>query len=228
MLEAIILAGGFGTRLRESVPNLPKPMAPIGKRPFLEILLESLASKGFDRIVLSLGYMADKVSTHFGSSYAGMEIDYVVEESPLGTGGAVRLALTKCQESKVFIFNGDTFLDIEASGLSNLQDSSAPWIVATEIKDTNRYGCLLVEDNRLLGFAEKKSVGPGLINAGCYLLDKSSLDEFPLYSPFSLETDFFMNIVTEVRVQVFVSEGKFIDIGIPEDYELAQTLLAQE
>lgn len=227
MLEAIILAGGFGTRLRESVPNLPKPMAPIGERPFLEILLESLASKGFDRIVLSLGYMADKVLTHFGSSYAGMEIDYVIEYSPLGTGGAVRLALTKCKADKVFIFNGDTFLDIETYGLSSLQDSSAPWIVAREIKDTSRYGCLVVEDDRLLGFTEKESVGPGLINAGCYLLDKSSLDEFPLYSPFSLEIDFFMHHVSADEVKVFVSEGKFIDIGIPEDYELAQTLLAQ-
>ena len=107
-MEGIVLAGGFGTRLREVVPDLPKPMAPIAGRPFLEILLSTLARKGFTRVVLSLGFMAEKIITHFGESYAGMHLVYEVESRPLGTGGAIRAALTRFESDHVFIFNGDT------------------------------------------------------------------------------------------------------------------------
>ena len=107
-MEAIVLAGGFGTRLRQVVADVPKPMAPIADRPFLEILLGSLARKGFSQVVLSLGFMAEKISDHFGARFAGMDIAYVVEETPLGTGGAIRLALDACTQDHVFVFNGDT------------------------------------------------------------------------------------------------------------------------
>ena len=109
MHEAIVLAGGFGTRLREVLPDLPKPMAPVAGRPFLEILLTSLADKGFSRVVLSLGYMADKIITYFGNSFTGLDLIYVVEDEPLGTGGAVRLALSQCLQDHIYILNGDTF-----------------------------------------------------------------------------------------------------------------------
>ena len=113
MREAIVLSGGLGTRLRGIVPDLPKSMAPIGDRPFLEILLKNLAKKGFKRVILSLGYMAEKITAHFGSSFAGMELHYVIEEKPLGTGGAIRLALSVCSQDHAYVFNGDTFLDLE-------------------------------------------------------------------------------------------------------------------
>ena len=113
-MEAIVLAGGFGTRLRQVVTDVPKSMAPIAGRPFLEILLGSLARKGFQRIVLSLGFMAEKISDHFGTHFAGLELAYVVEETPLGTGGAVRLASTACTQDHVFVLNGDTYVDLEA------------------------------------------------------------------------------------------------------------------
>ena len=114
-MEAIVLAGGFGTRLKSVVFDLPKPMAPVAGKPFLERLLKSLAQKGFTRIVLALGYMAEKVIEHFGSRFEGMELVYEIESTPLGTGGAVRLALTQCLTDHVFVFNGDTYLDLEVS-----------------------------------------------------------------------------------------------------------------
>lgn len=226
-MEAIVLAGGFGTRLRELVKDLPKPMAPVASKPFLEILLGALARKGFQRVVLSLGFMADKVVAHFGDTFAGMELAYVVEEQPLGTGGAVRLALSGCQQDHVYVFNGDTFLDLEVDTVESLwQDRHHPIIVGREVPDTVRYGRLLTADGHVTGFTEKGVAGPGLINAGCYVFDRAQLDDFALNKVFSLEADFLADAVRQMTVDVFVTEGLFIDIGIPEDYVRAQTLLA--
>ena len=226
-MEAIILAGGFGTRLREMVPNLPKPMAPIAGRPFLEILLLSLSRKGFTRVILSLGFMAVEISEYFGRRFAGVDLVYVVEDRPLGTGGAVRLALSICEEDHVFTFNGDTFLDLEVGEIEQLwKNNGHPIIVGRQVSDTERYGRLLIEDNNVKGFTEKGMGGPGLINAGCYVFDRRQLDCFRLNEMFSLESEFLSNLVVQTEVDVFVTEGLFIDIGIPSDYILAQTLLA--
>jgi D-glycero-alpha-D-manno-heptose 1-phosphate guanylyltransferase len=226
-MEAIILAGGFGTRLRQLVPDLPKPMAPVAGRPFLEILLSALASKGFKRVILSTGYMAEKISSYFGDQYAGMELSYVVEEQPLGTGGAVRLALTQCHEDHVFIFNGDTYLDLEVEAIEKLwQTHKRSIIVGREVLDTARYGRLLTANGSVSGFAEKGGAGPGLINAGCYVFCRHQLDSFQPYFAFSLETDYLATEVTHRLFDVFVTDGLFIDIGIPQDFQLAQTVLA--
>ena len=226
-MEAIVLAGGFGTRLRQVVADVPKPMAPIAGRPFLEILLGSLAHKGFHRVILSLGFMAEKVSGYFGARFAGMDLAYVVEDAPLGTGGAVRLAMSVCTQAHVFVFNGDTYLDLEADLIERQwQSSKCTIVVGRQVPDTARYGRLVVDRDRITGFAEKGIIGPGLINAGCYILAADALDRFPLHQPFSFETDYLAPEVARGRVGVFVTEGAFIDIGIPEDYVLAQSLLA--
>lgn len=226
-MEAIVLAGGFGTRLREVVPDLPKPMAPVAGRPFLEILLSALARKGFTRVVLSLGFMSEKIIAHFGDSYAGMELVYEVESQPLGTGGAIRAALARCLADHVFIFNGDTYLDVEADEIERLwQASRQPVIVVREVPDTARFGRVDVRDGRVHGFLEKGSRGPGLINAGCYVLPKQALDDFPMGQPFSLETEFFSMYLQHIQFYGFVTHGRFIDIGVPDDYALAQTELA--
>ena len=225
-MEAVILAGGFGTRLREVVPDLPKSMAPIAGRPFLEILLEMLARKGFTRVVLSLGFMSEKIIRHFGESCAGIDLVYEVESQPLGTGGAIRAALARCLTDHVFIFNGDTYLDIEADALELLwQASRHPVIVVRDVPDTARFGRVEMRDGRVHSFLEKGSPGRGLINAGCYVLPKNALDDFPLGQSFSLETEFFAKYLQRVRFDGFVTHGRFIDIGVPEDYELAQTAL---
>lgn len=228
-MEAIILAGGFGTRLRQVVPELPKPMAPISGRPFLEILLASLARKGFHRIVLSLGYMADAITDHFGNRFLGTELIYEIEREQLGTGGAIRRAMSNCIEDHVFVFNGDTFLDLEVSDVeAHWKQHHVPIIVACKVENTSRYGRLEVESGRVLGFAEKGMAGSGLINAGCYVLPVDLLDDYALGTPFSIETDFLAKAVSSQRFDVFVTSGKFIDIGEPEDYTRAQTELLEK
>lgn len=227
-MEAIVLAGGFGTRLKQVVPDMPKPMAPVAGRPFLEIVLAALASKGFRRVILSLGYMAEKIVSHFGDGYAGMELVYEIEHSPLGTGGAVRQALGRCTSDHVFVFNGDTYLDLEAAEVERHWGTHlSPIIVAREVPDTARYGRLVVANGYVVGFSEKGAAGPGLINAGCYVLPVGFLEKCPAGQAFSLETDVLAKKVGTQRFDVFVTKGHFIDIGIPEDYARAQIELAE-
>lgn len=225
-MEAIVLAGGFGRRLRQVVADVPKPMAPIAGRPFLEILIGSLARKGFARVVLSLGFMAETISDHFGTRFAGVDIIYVVENRPLGTGGAIRLALEACTQDHVFVFNGDTYLDLEIQSLEqHWQAKRHPIVVGKEVPDTSRYGRLFIDGGHITYFAEKGIAGQGLINAGCYVLATDALIKFPLNQRFPIETGYLVPEVKSATVDVFVTEGMFIDIGIPEDYARAQTLL---
>lgn len=227
MKEAIILAGGFGTRLRQVVPDLPKPMAPVAGRPFLEILLDYLLMSGFKRVILSLGYRADIIQSYFGNRYKTMELVYVVEDAPLGTGGAVRLAMEQCTADHVFIFNGDTFLEFDVNGVEKLwQQYRTPIMLAKEVSDTSRYGRLLTKDNQVIGFSEKGVSGAGLINAGCYLLPAGVLNDYPIGTGFSLETDYFSLYVQQQPILYHATPGRFIDIGVPDDYARAQEELA--
>jgi D-glycero-alpha-D-manno-heptose 1-phosphate guanylyltransferase len=226
-MEAIVLAGGFGTRLRAMVHDVPKPMAPVTGRPFLEIVLRGLASKGFHRTILSVGYLAEQIAGHFGEFFAGMTLLYEVEDVPLGTGGAVRASLARCMGDHAFVFNGDTYLDLEVNLVERCwRERGNPIIVARAVPDVARYGSLVVQDRAVKGFLEKGAAGPGLINAGCYVLPRGILDAYDLGEPFSLEADFLMGAVAGNRFDVFETNGLFIDIGVPEDYVLAQTLLA--
>jgi len=226
-MEAIVLAGGLGTRLRDVVPDLPKPMAPVAGRPFLEILLSMLARKGFTRVILSLGFMPEKIISHFGDQYLGMELVHEVELQPLGTGGAIRAALTHCVTDHVYVFNGDTYLELEVDALECLwQKHHNSVIVVREVPDTARFGRVDVNDGRVAAFHEKGKAGAGLINAGCYVLPKHVLDDFPLGQTFSIETEFFVKRLQSTRFDGFVTQGSFIDIGVPDDYVLAQTELA--
>lgn len=226
-MEAIVLAGGFGTRLRQVVPDWPKPMAPVAGRPFLEILLASLSRKGFNRIIMSLGFMSEKIIQHFGKQFSGLELTYAIEDKPLGTGGAVRLAMESCIEDYVYVFNGDTFLDLEVHCVEELwQRQRQPIIVGRTVSDTARYGRLIVDNESVLRFSEKGMAGEGLINVGCYVLNARQLDSFALNEPFSLETDYLAKEVRKQRFNLYVTQGYFVDIGIPEDYAKAQSELA--
>ncbi len=223
MREAVILAGGLGTRLRSAVPDLPKPMAPVAGRPFLELLLESLRSKGINRAVLSLGYLSEVVVEHFGSQFRDMELDYVIESEPLGTGGALRLAISHCVSDHVFVFNGDTYLDLDVEDLAAQWGAARdPIIVARMVEDTHRYGRILVDGGRVLKYIGSGVNGDGLINAGCYVLPVDLFHSEQLPERFSFEQDFLAQAVQKQRFEVFVSTGKFIDIGIPRDYQCAQ------
>lgn len=227
-MEAIVLAGGFGTRLRQVISDVPKPMAPVAGRPFLEILLTYLAKNGFQRVVLSLGHLADKVVSHFGNRYQDLELVYEIEDAPLGTGGAVRAALEHCRDDHVFVFNGDTFLDLEVPLVEALwKQNGFPVIVVREMQDTSRYGCLDVVDGRVVAFLGKGMAGPGSINAGCYVLPRHCLDDYNVGTPFSLEADYFACSVPQIQIDAFVTQGHFIDIGVPKDYDRAQIELTR-
>lgn len=226
MINALVLAGGRGTRLAAVVPELPKPMAPVCGRPFLELLLGALHEKGLQRAVLSLGYRADVILHHFGTRFRGLEIDYVIEHEPLGTGGAIRLGLAKCQGDAALVVNGDTLLDLELQALHALWlTAQRPILVGCRVPDTMRYGRLQVQAGRLTGFAEKGRAGPGWINSGHYVLPRGLLEGRGLPAAFSFENDLLAPRLAELQIEVFESAGDFIDIGIPEDYARAQTEL---
>lgn len=222
-----MLAGGLGTRLRAVVPDLPKPMAPVAGRPFLEILLSSLARGGVDRVVLSVGHRAAQIVDHFGRAYDGLEVDYAVEDTPLGTGGAVRLALGRCSGEPVLVLNGDTFLELDLAALRACwRDDRAPVVVAREVDDTARYGRMRIEDGRVVAFAEKGVAGPGTINGGVYLVPRDLLDAFEPGRAFSIENDFFAQQAGRRTIRAHVARGRFVDIGVPDDYARAQSMLA--
>jgi D-glycero-alpha-D-manno-heptose 1-phosphate guanylyltransferase len=223
MREAIVLAGGFGTRLKQVVPEVPKPMASIAGRPFLEILLSTLARKDFARVVLSLGFMAEKIITHFGDCYSGMELVYEVDPQPLGTGGAIRAALMRCESEHVFVFNGDTYIDLEVDELESVRRASQnPVIVVREVPNTERFGRIEMNGGRVIAFYEKGVYGVGLINAGCYVLPRGALNSFPFGQSFSLETEYLAKELDRIHFNGFVTHGHFIDIGVPEDFSRAQ------
>jgi len=222
-VEAIILAGGKGTRLRSVISNIPKPMALVGGRPFLEILLTQLQNKGFTKIILSLGYMADNIVDYFGGSFLGMELVYEIEAFPLGTGGAVSAAIKRCLGDHVYIFNGDTFLDIDVSLAEKFWSSKKQsFLIGCEVGDTSRYGRLSVAGDKVVGFSEKGVVGRGLINAGCYVIEPEFFMRYQHPPPFSFETDFLETIIIHGLLNILICEGRFIDIGVPEDYARAQ------
>ena len=225
-MEAIILAGGFGTRLNSVIKDVPKPMAPIQDKPFLEILLTNLHKKGFTRVILSLGFMSEFIRSYFGSSFLGIEIVYSIEEQPLGTGGAIKLALEYAKKDHIFIFNGDTFLDLEVLDVEDLWlKYRKPILVTTRIHDSSRYGGVVVDDGVLISFVEKCSQKSELINAGCYVLPKNQLSNFNKFlNEFSFEKNYLSSYEGEIRI--FISQGLFIDIGIPEDFHVAQNLLS--
>jgi len=226
--EAIVLAGGFGTRLRSVVRDVPKPMAQVAGRPFLTLLLAQLRAGGFGRVVLSVGYMAEVIRGHFGDGWQGMALDYAVEDSPLGTGGAIRAAMRLCTADHVHVFNGDTYLAIDlAATEAHWARADMPLIVARQVADTARYGRLDIDaDGRIRRFLEKEaSGGPGAINAGCYVLPRAIVEDFPGEARFSFEHDYLREAVARRVFLAHPTDAEFIDIGTPEDYARAQTLL---
>lgn len=225
-MEAIILAGGKGTRLRSVVPDLPKPMADIGGVPFLEILLRRLEKFGFSHVVLSLGYKAEVIISYIENNSYNMQISCEVEQNSLGTGGAARRALSKCTEDHVYILNGDTYLEFDVTDIETIWDAEKkPMILGYYAADTSRYGRLVIQDDLVMGFIEKGEVGSGFINGGCYVIPIRYLDDWPLDKAFSIENDHFPHSIEIEKMRFVELKGMFIDIGIPDDYFRAQELL---
>jgi D-glycero-alpha-D-manno-heptose 1-phosphate guanylyltransferase len=227
-MEAIILAGGLGTRLRSRVADRPKPMAEVAGKPFAAWLLDYLAGQGVTAIIFSLGYRGEAIAEYFGTHYAGLAIRYAVEETPLGTGGAIHLALAESRQDPVWVVNGDTMLclDYQAMWLAHHSRAAPPMTMALRrVAETGRYGGVDVSGDRVTGFTAGGTSGAGLINSGVYLLSPRLFDGHGLAAAFSLERDFLPLAARQGRIRAFVTEGWFIDIGVPEDYDRAQTEL---
>jgi len=224
--EAIILAGGLGTRLKEVVPDLPKAMAPVNGKPFLDYQLDYLDVFGINHIILSVGYLHEKIIGHYGNQYKNMRIDYAIEKEPLGTGGGMLLAMQKVEGSSVVVLNGDTFFMIDYKKFFDIHrgKESKLSIILREVVDVSRYGSVERDDSRVItGFFEKsKKKGTGYINGGIYLINKAFFLSNNLPEKFSLEKDFFEKIYKEHKIYGILCRQYFIDIGIPADYKRAQ------
>jgi D-glycero-alpha-D-manno-heptose 1-phosphate guanylyltransferase len=224
--EAIILAGGLGTRLKEVVGDMPKPMAPVNGRPFLEYILDYLDHFEIEHVILSVGYKHELIIDHFGKKYKSVDIEYSVEESPLGTGGAIKKAFGYTFGKKAMVFNGDTMFRMNLLRLFDFHviKSSDFTIVLRQVDDVSRYGAVERDDDyRIIRFNEKgEKSGKGMINGGIYLINKKFFEKIEFPEKFSIEKDCFEKMVHTFPFYGTICKQYFIDIGIPEDYQKAQ------
>ena len=228
-MDAVILAGGLGTRLRERLPGIPKTMAPVGGRPFLAWLLGQLANAGFKRVILSVGYLGEAIGSAFGTTYRGLELAYAIEESPLGTGGALRHALGIAGPSHepIWVMNGDSILRLDYAAMwsahaKHRSDPLALTMAVTAVPQAARYGALRIEAGRITRFDAAGEGDAALVNAGTYLVHRDLFTPWPLPAAFSFEADFLARFTDRLAIAGFVTDGWFIDIGVPADYERAQ------
>lgn len=227
--DAVILCGGLGTRLRSEIPDLPKAMAPVQGRPFLEYQLDYLLQEGIQHFILATGYLAEHLERHFGPCYRGIPITYSREAQPLGTGGAARQAAQHVQAFPFLMLNGDTYCPTPLPPLlaSHTLRKALVSMVLSHQADSARYGRVdLDPEGRVLAFREKGQPGPAWINAGTYLIEnilETLLADHP--SACSLERDGLSRLTHEGRLFGFPSRATFLDIGIPEDYRKATALL---
>lgn len=223
-MEAIILAGGFGTRIQSVISDVPKPMAPVCGKPFLDYILQSLVRQNVGRIILAVGYKNEVIINHFGNKFQTADLIYSIEDEPLGTGGGIRQALDLTIGEEVLIINGDTYFDLPIEEL--MQSHRAGGFDLTmclkPMKHFDRYGTVRVDHNRVIGMKEKQPCESGLINGGVYLINREIIEKFQVRSKFSFEKDFLEKEVSQLNFGAFISDNYFIDIGIPEDYAKAQ------
>ena len=230
-MQAIILAGGLGTRLRSVAPDIPKPMVPVAGRPFLDHLLTYLESQGINEAVLSVGHLREQIISHYADRFGKIRITYAIEETPLGTGGALALALSQTSQSPVFVVNGDTWLELDYRAM-HAAHGAAKALISIAVKqmdDASRYGQLRIEAGRITGFEARGGAGAGVINAGVYLVDRDALlaqMQDGLSEKFSFEADFLEARVGQLQPLAYSTQARFIDIGVPEDYHRAQTFFA--
>lgn len=230
-VTAIVLAGGLGTRLRAVVADRPKVLAPVAGRPFLTYLLDQIGRTGIRRIVLSTGHLADQFAREIGDEYRGLQIAYAHEESPLGTGGAIKFAGAQVDTPLVLVMNGDSYFDADLKAYLDWhraggQDVS---LLLVEVPDASRFGTvrLQADDVHVAAFLEKQSVKePGRINAGVYVLRREMLTHIP-EGTCSIERDVFPRWLDEFDVRAWVTDGEFIDIGVPDDYRRSHDFMVR-
>ena len=225
-MEAIVLAGGLGTRLRGVVDDIPKPMASVQGRPFLAFVLDQLVDAGFKTGIFAAGYRHEAIRAYFGEDYRGLALRYSVELEPLGTGGAIRLACAQVTARDVFVLNGDTYLELDFRAMLDAHASARVELsmAICHVPDATRYGAVELHDGIVRGFLEKGRSGPAWINAGTYVLGPELRARLRPQGAFSFEDDLLTPEVRSIRPLAFRSSGLFIDIGVPEDYARVQEL----
>ena len=223
------MAGGLGTRLRPAVPHMPKVLAPVGGRPFLAYVLEFAFSRGVRRVVLATGHGHAAIEACLGTRFAGLSIAYSVEDRPLGTGGAIRQALAYVGEDHVLVLNGDTFFRVELGALMADHQRYAPAVTVAikRVQSAGRFGRVLTQRGRLVGFVEKGSDDPGWINGGVYALRADVLLDPGLPAAFSFEQHLLEREFRRLSIRTFPCRGFFLDIGTPADYDRAEALKAK-
>lgn len=231
-MTGVIIAGGLGTRLRSVMADRPKCLAPVNGQPFLFYLLRQMRGAGVKRIVLCTGHQAEQVGACVGDAFAGLKVDYSHETEPLGTGGALKLAFDRFggDEEGWLVMNGDSYLELDIAAYRTAYQQ-ANWVAglaAVEVPDGRRFGGLrCAPDGRILAFEEKSSEpGPKWINGGVYLLSEKFLASMPAIAPLSIERDVFPQQLEE-GLFAYKTQGRFIDIGLPESLAEAQSFFAQ-
>jgi len=229
--EAVILAGGLGTRLRSVLPDLPKAMAPVAGKPFLGWIMGWLKDRGIKRVVLSLGYRHEVITAYIKEAFPEIDTIPCIEEEPLGTGGGIRRALEQAKTAHPLVLNGDTLFDVDMDALAELHHAkNAHCTLALKpLRDFDRYGVVTTaQDGRVTGFQEKRHYDDGLINGGVYLIDRARFLAEALPQKFSFEKDYLESYTATRLIYGLPQDRYFIDIGIPEDYERAQVEIPVE
>jgi D-glycero-alpha-D-manno-heptose 1-phosphate guanylyltransferase len=228
--EAIILAGGFGTRLRDAIPDLPKCMAPVNGRPFLFYVINYLRSQGIEKFIFSLGYKHEIIEAYLNAEFPTLDFQCLIEKEPLGTGGAILASCYKTSEQTVLVLNGDTIfkVDLEKAFANHVKHDSDCTLLLKPMDDFDRYGVVeLNEDDSIKSFKEKKFYKNGLINGGVYILNTEQFLAEELPGKFSFERDYLEKYFATRKIYGSVQDEYFIDIGIPEDYFRVQQELKQ-
>ena len=223
--EAIILAGGLGTRLRSEVPDLPKSMAPVAGKPFIFYVINYYKKQGITKFIFCLGYKHELIENYLEQTFKGLDYKLTIEDEPLGTGGAIHQGALITTTSNVIVLNGDTFFEVDINQLSSFHDNKKAdcTLCLKPMENTDRYGVVETnDDGRVTSFKEKRFYERSVINGGVYALNVESFlsEKFP--ARFSFEKDYFEKYFTEKKIYGIQQTGYFIDIGIPDDYNKAQ------
>lgn len=222
---AVILAGGFGTRLKEVLPDCQKVIAPVAGKPFLKYILTQVNSLGIKEVVLCTGHLAEQVQSELGNKFLDLNITYSVEIKPLGTAGAIAQALDKIKTEDVLVLNGDSFCDTDFLAFYNWHkiNNFKASLLLCEVEDTERFGRVVLTKNNLIeSFQEKGIKGPGLINAGIYLFSRKILEEIPKDKTSSLEKELFLSWLDKKKLSGYKAKVQyFIDIGTPQSWNQA-------
>lgn len=229
-MQAIILAGGFGTRLQSVTNGMPKPMAPIEGRPFLSWLLEYMKGQGITEAMLCLHHLHHSIQAHFGPHFRGMRLRYCIEKSPLGTGGAIASALGLLKPvHPVLVMNGDSLVQLDYRRMRQAHIASGKRLTLATLRvgDCSRYGQLAIENGEIMRFDTVGQAGRGDISAGFYVASPNLFDGFNLPRAFSFERDFLAPQAPRLRPAAYNKVEYFIDIGIPRDYALAQQVIPE-